>query len=109
MPSTGTTETAGAGVPPEAEGCTLAVVAVALVAVGCSEASAGPGPQPAGAAAGATPGTAGTPRRDHPRARCSDRFDMCGTPTARLPEMSTFVRALCDSRLGGSWGSQGGG
>jgi hypothetical protein len=43
------------------------------------------------AAAGAAPSTVSTPRRDRLPDRCTDRFDMYGTPTARLPEISTFA------------------
>ncbi|GLP70744.1 hypothetical protein TUSST3_73640 [Streptomyces sp. TUS-ST3] len=44
-------------------------------------------------AAGTAPSAARIPRRDHLSDR-SDEFDMCGTPTARLPEMSTFAGCI---------------
>ncbi|MEU6373121.1 hypothetical protein [Streptomyces sp. NPDC046909] len=54
-----------------------------------SEASADP-LHPVSTAAGTTPSTVSTPRRDHLSDDWSERFDMCETPTAGLPGISTF-------------------
>lgn len=65
-----------------------------------SEASADPLQPVRTKAAGTAPRAASIPRRDHLSGCRPDRFDMCGTPTAHLPEISTFAGASCASYLG---------
>ncbi|MFG2786053.1 hypothetical protein [Streptomyces sp. NPDC048419] len=79
VPSAGVTEIVG-----------LFAAAFVVVFAAPSEASAEALHPLSTAAAGATPSTVSSPRRDHFRDDCSDRFDMCAAPTAGLPEMSTF-------------------
>ncbi|GGL79306.1 hypothetical protein GCM10010129_23690 [Streptomyces fumigatiscleroticus] len=69
------------------------------VAAEDSEASAEP-VQPVRAAADSPPRAVRTPRRDHLARCCSDRFDMCASPTAGLPEMSVFAPAWCVMEMG---------
>ncbi|GAB7105797.1 hypothetical protein JCM4814A_41110 [Streptomyces phaeofaciens JCM 4814] len=98
VPSAGETEITGFLAAAEAFAAPDAVVPV------CSEASAAPELHPVSATAGtAAPSAARTPRRDHPCDCCSDRFDMCETPTPGLSEMSTFVPASCAPHLGRSF------
>jgi hypothetical protein len=65
-----------------------------------SEASADPLQPVRTTAAGTAPRAASIPRRDHLSGCRPDRFDMYGTPTAHLPEISTFAGASCASYLG---------
>jgi hypothetical protein len=79
---------------------TAFLVAARADAVAPCEASAGPPPHPVSrVAAGTAPSAARIPRRDHVP-DCSERFDMCESPTGGLPEMSAFADASCASHLG---------
>ncbi|TVZ96682.1 hypothetical protein FB157_103596 [Streptomyces sp. BK340] len=90
----------------------LFVVAVRADAVAPLPSAAAEAPaeelQPArAAAAGTAPRAARIPRRDHPRDRCPDRFDMSETPTTRLPELSVRAWASCAGCLGRPFESVG--
>ncbi|MGY6021561.1 hypothetical protein [Streptomyces spinosirectus] len=84
VPSAGVTEIVG-----------FLAAAFAVVLAAPSEASAEPLHPVSTAAAGAMPSTVSSPRRDHVRDDGSDRFDICATPTAGLPGMSTSSGASC--------------
>jgi hypothetical protein len=87
VPSAGLTETTGSFA---ALGDAVVLAASSDASADPSDASAEPLHPDSTAAAGAMPSTVSSPRRDHLRDGCSDRFDMCRAPTAGLPGMSTF-------------------